>query len=797
MNDTSEIKYQQILAEFCVNLQRYLSGILSRDKVPIIITMSRKMARIMEWLQISGMANIPRNAVVTSEYALPLCMDKLMDKYNGNVEALITDDIINTGRSVESVAACVMFYTKQKPKVLPLVSRKSDGNFEYCEMLVSNVIYGNNIIDYCIERNVENILSVGLPLDMEFPCMEIKMSKGWNKGLDVEDMLKGAFPQCSVYGVSHNIKRKDSYVTITNYSVLFDKNKNNMYVSSDFSKLRFFIGDDRLTIVAYSPRTIDESTPIREKIFKDNQLQKLWNVIIDGSNNDFQAENQEIIKSVYKNKSLSEVVMLNYLYSFAFLKYNIKNISNMLNGVGIAMQCSIDSRSLMLLVSSVKSGDIADMLNSVLYSDCNVDLDFDNLVFPLEENEVSVDCKESYETNNTLRLFKCATVEEGVSVIFRNQSKFLLNGKYAYESFSSLMNKLALHITSDDMLEKIHRCVDFMIDDASVTPTYVAKKVNGQTFWKRMFSAGDNTLLIDRLSSMIKYVFESYLEVCHKQSVERKEFSTVLSMALAYDMERLGLNNGKLSVRNEITFSYPTFDNIDSIDILKYVCDNGYIGITDVKGIEYCQATANDSLYSRFLLDSKEKQYIWSLLYFIWKYSRHEIFNLRYVMLNFSVEIYKCFADKIRISLLKRISEIDANDSNIYITMYDLADVQMRNQQANYVMLKTELMSLDESEEDTVKDIWKGVLRKCPDDYDEEYLAVYERFNVVLLMTLAFVDKFIFSDKENAEDTCKFIDENGFDVSPFINIIRESSNHRKNIPVVVSTFVQTVNNILS
>ena len=54
MIDSYENNYQQIQKEFSSNLQRFISMTLSRNKVPIIITISRKMARIMEWLKVSG-----------------------------------------------------------------------------------------------------------------------------------------------------------------------------------------------------------------------------------------------------------------------------------------------------------------------------------------------------------------------------------------------------------------------------------------------------------------------------------------------------------------------------------------------------------------------------------------------------------------------------------------------------------------------------------------------------------------------------------------------------------------------
>lgn len=794
MIDSYRNKYQQKLDNFRLKLQNYLSIVLSKNRIPIIITMSRKMARVMDWLQVTGYIFIPKNTVVISEYALYYCLDDLINKHNGNVEVIIIDDLINTGASVEEVAACIMTYTQKKPKVLTLLNRNGSERYEYCELLTPNCIDSNSFVDYCVERNVENLMSIGMPLDMEFPIIEIKMPKGWSKNHDIESILKDAFPLCTVYGVTHGFEYKDSHRIITNYSVLFDKNKNNAYVSSDFSKIRFFVGDEKLTIEVYSPRTIEENSNIREIFFQDSILQGLWNVIV---NND-KTDDSKKSNAFNHNKSLSEVVMLNYLYSFVFLTYNINNIRNVLKAIGIDEQCKVDNRNLSLLLSQDKAKRIAVELNSLLYSDYRLELDFDNLIFSLEDNEVSVDYKQTYEDNNTLRLHRSETVEDSMSTVFHNQGKLLLKGKYAYESFASIINKLSLHIKSDDMVERVHRCMDFMIDDASVTPAYVEKRKDGHLYWKRMFSAGDNTLLIDKLSCVIKYIFETYVKVSHKSAVETTEFSTVLSMVLNNCLcDVFEKNNGKLSIQHNVMYSHPVFNNVDSINILRYVSNIGYLDVVNVDGLECYQVASNDDSLIEPLLYDKEKQCIEDLLYFIWKYSKHEIFNLRYVMLDLNGEQYKDVAEKTKnyiLDYIKDLQNIKNKEFNVRDFLFKIANILISIQQSNYIILKNELSQLDEDENDAVKDIWNKIYTKCPKVFDADYIELSSKIDVVMLLTTAIIDKFFFNDLNAVEEAFKLIKRVGLEIESFSNLF-SSNNNITGLSIVLDKYIETIHNI--
>lgn len=798
MTESYEAKYQQLLKDFGSNLQRFFMGVLSKNKIPVIITMSRKMARIMDWLRLTGTISFPRNAIVISEYAVYFCLGKLMIQHKGQIEVLITDDIVNTGTSISRIAACIAAHTKRKSFVLPIIKRMGCGQIEYCEQVIQDEPLDNDFINYCIGRNVENIMLSGMPLDMEFPIIETSLSTKSVNAVNVEDALKRAFPDCTVYSSTHDINGK----TLKNYSVLFDKYKNNLYVSSDFSKLRIFVSNEKMRIEAYSPQTINESVFTREQLFNDKNLSTLWNCVKDGAGNIVNNEDANVLAAFNDNKVLSEIVMLNYLYSFVFLKQNIKNVNIFFNLMNIESQCNIDSHSLALLVSPDKSEEMVKVLNSVLYSELGINLGMENLLYSLDDNEVSADIKDSYESNNTLHLLQCLTIEEGMAEIFHNQSKTLLKGKYAYESFASLTNKLTLHVKSDSVLEKVHRCMDFMIDDASVTPAYVTKRRDGNIFWKRMFRAGDNALLLDKLSSVIIYVFDIYTKISHRTTIEKKEFATVLSMLLA-NCSCKGesvFTNGKLSINNNATYSCPTFINIDSINLLSYVENNRYIDSVNIDNIECYKKTITKETTIVAQLNQTQRQYVYDMLSFIWKYSKHEVFNFRYVMLNLNISSYeniaKVYKKKILENLIKCKSE-NASFTDLNDVLYASATLLVDIQQANYLLLKQELPSITDEETNGVKNIWESIYNKCPKTYDDEYCFVSEAMDTILLMLMAYIDKFILNDKDSANATCQMLSENKMGIDSFVKIICNDADYdcEGKIVPIVDVLVQTIHNI--
>ena len=121
MDNNFKSQYDECLKEYSRQHQKFLTTALSHGEVVVVITTSRKMARIYTWMLKSGFITLPKDTVVISEYAICFCMDELLNMYGKRLKVLITDDLVNTGKTVESIAQYVIAYTHNKPHFLPFL----------------------------------------------------------------------------------------------------------------------------------------------------------------------------------------------------------------------------------------------------------------------------------------------------------------------------------------------------------------------------------------------------------------------------------------------------------------------------------------------------------------------------------------------------------------------------------------------------------------------------------------------------------------------------------------------------
>ena len=160
-----------------------------------------------------------------------------------------------------------------------------------------------------------------------------------------------------------------------------------------------------------------------------------------------------------------------------------------------------------LLISRFRSDDVAAQLNVLLVSDTTLASEQSNLMYEFDDSVIPELYRVHYENMNTLSLMSCKSVFEGMCTIFGNQRVFLKNAYPVGESFRSISNLLRIFVKSDDINKEIHQCMDYMIDDASVAPSYMRIEKNGRYYWKRLFRAGDNLSLLEAMSEVFAYVF--------------------------------------------------------------------------------------------------------------------------------------------------------------------------------------------------------------------------------------------------------------------------------------------------
>ncbi|MGN0283389.1 MAG: hypothetical protein ACI4B4_01080 [Segatella copri] len=749
MDNNFKSQYDECLKEYSRQHQKFLTTALSHGEVVVVITTSRKMARIYTWMLKSGFITLPKDTVVISEYAICFCMDELLNMYGKRLKVLITDDLVNTGKTVESIAQYVIAYTHNKPHFLPFLLSEEACDLSDVKMVGETKKVSKGFCSYATMRNVDNILAMGMPIDMEYPILNIPMPRNWDSSV-LLNILQEEFPGCSVYPSIHGISDNDNQRIVTYYTVLLDKEKSKQYSNSDFSKLRFFVGNDSLTIEVYSPKTIDETIFDIPVQFKNDSLQSVWSKITVNKNKDI---NYSLSDDENLN-ILSYVVFANYLNSFVTLKEMWQALDKVKSRLGCHLELNIDTRDLNLLISRFRSDDVAAQLNVLFGSDTALASEQSNLMYEFDDSVIPELHRVHYENMNTLSLMSCKSVFEGMCTIFGNQRVFLKKAYPVGESFRSISNLLRIFVKSDDINREIHQCMDYMIDDASVAPSYMRIEKNGRYYWKRLFRAGDNPSLLEAMSEVFAYVFSKYLKTSNRLVVEKETFSTLLSLLFA---NRMGIPslpriNGITKLDQHDAYTSIVIHISSDVQILDYMQNNGLLSSKGVNGSVCYEASLFDYGHNQdSFMDCALMNDIDTCLLFIWKYSNHIPTRLRFNMLRPDIQSLEkstlTTITTLRALLEKyRAKGIEGYKEDLISNMKSLIKLS----QGYTICTRNNALPLDEDDSKETKALWQSVFDiDAEDDYITAYVHEVKKLLLLLQLLVTIYEKIVsFNDKE-------------------------------------------------
>lgn len=773
MNNNFEERYELHIKQFCKDLQKYLEKTLLRNKVPVIITPSRKMARIFMWLKEKGYVSIPHQTIVLSEFAIAFSMRRIVKLYGERLNVIITDDIINSGQTSNNIATCVNSYTHQKPAVLPLLVSENNAILLYADLIYNGKMADKRFLEYFTTRNIENFISMGMPIDMEYPIIKINTADGQIKTGDFEKTLVRLFESCSIYPIRHTIKYNGKFKEFVYYTVLLDQNKDKQYSDSDFSKIRFFISDSNLTIEFYSPKTVDEHILNTPKQFRNESLKRIWDFVHFTEKTDIMSDiKQENVTLL--NKTKSEIVFTNYLYSLVILKQNMVPLLKILEFLKEdKSSIKIDLYCLGLLVGHKKAEIIYPYMMNFLFSEKEVETEQHNLLYVLEKEETPDEYKDLYYQNNIIRLLDCHSIEEGISSIF-NVQHLLTNNKTSFgESFSSLEDKLRICVSSEEINKDIHRCVDFMIDEAAITPFYMRINRNSHSYWKRMFCFGDGQHILDSFSKCVLYVFDKYMEMTKKTYVEKNEISSLIAMVFNNKVKTPYVFNleGKKSVHHKVSHSEMYIENISIINVMDYLNLQNTLNFVDINGIKcYKNLSTEESRKVRMEVpfDEEQRKITDNLIYFFWEYSGKKIQKIRTMTLSSPISIFKeafglyiseiielfekAKTDTCSLNDMARHIQPMVNNLLIFIQSYDM-----------YIIKGVPAFNNDDNED--VYSLWEKTFKTKSDVlYDEHLVGCVKKATIILLELFTLLYIFLFNDKEEADKTIKSmtdLNENG------------------------------------
>lgn len=438
----------------------------------------------------------------------------------------------------------------------------------------------------------------------------------------------------------------------------------------------------------------------------------------------------------------------------------------------------------------------------MLFSDFIIESELNNILYPLEDEIVPEAYQNTYFQNNFVRLLHCQNVEEGISTIF-NVQRLLSNNITSFgESFSSLENKLIISVPFENLNREVHQCVDFMIDEAAIAPSYMRIKKDQHYFWKRMFCSGDGQHVLDRFSKCALYIFDKYMDLTGKTIIEKEEFSSLLAMVFTNKVNIPFLTDmvGKNCLTHNISYTELYIENINKVNVLDFLNSQELLKVVDFNGMECYQgvsAEKSKKIREEVPLDEEQLWLTDNLVYFLWKYSGQKIQTIRAAVMPFPYDNLKealgtYLSDLITLFKTTKNKKGLLSDmaKEMYLKMNDLFDfIQSYN-----LYITKDMPSFDNDDNDTVHFIWKKIFDT------EEYGSVegplleeLKKGTILFCEILILVNLFWFNEIKEAKDIFDSIkelnEENIVDLGDFSTMIDNKQYNENNLDKIIDTCI--------
>lgn len=493
----------------------------SGDK-PVLVALSRKMPRLIDWLRdvyLPAHPELPSidildDCELTTELSIPL---RVLECDMAKESYILIDDIIIHGTTVKNVASdlellcdgltgtkvkCYLssIFLYNMPLALPsCVSTEDIKDLEPLKIENAKKV---------IARIAGYIRNSSLPLDMEYPIFRVA-------GLGASG--RGALDRVAAYFKS--IRPDDCYSSQdkTTLTMLFDR-RDDSY-EYDFAKLRCFGSGKRVSFEIFAPYILpDYLAPNSDRdIFATDTRQESENKSEDAAkgkiyNNlwgrvsmpmrQFVAINATVFnraggETLRRNMSRSLNVWANYLLSMSFMNEHChKLLPDDLPG-----KPEINRSDLRLILGSAYCEKVIDDLKAIVEERI-----IGIPAVPSVSDSVEYFAPEPFVSDYRLEKAKLAShskqVEDIAAGIFTFQNfsnpaydtPFYRHERLFYgETFASLMKAASPYFTGHDTERAINRWIDDQIDNGGVVPKYeMYTTKEGYHRWRRYFHSGLN-----------------------------------------------------------------------------------------------------------------------------------------------------------------------------------------------------------------------------------------------------------------------------------------------------------------
>lgn len=514
----------------------------------IVIVMSRKMVRLLDWILASD-DSIEIPFPVITEHAIPFYFPKYQNK-----QIVVLDDSMYYGATLHNIRQVLQWCngTDTNIKFFPIVARNRKAAEELGIKSVDTYDISEEDVPLYTYINATCMLSLNSPMEVEYPILSFEREEPNNEDVsDVELVLRKNFKNSVVYTVTHQLYSKKKNYNLPNYTVLL-KPRGDSY-SYDFAKFRIYVDSKKIRIVPIAPIVLSNDVLNSDvlSIFQESDFQEMWDGIkrhlCDIQDVPFYMATTERIEmakeyELRRNKSLA--VWANYLASYSKLLEYKDELNGFLKDVGYVPLAFFNKKDIFRLIgqTEIDENPITSMLSDLyleweltpIHKPRNNSYKWDSYIqLPSEYEEI-------YQKRNAAVWSKCESITQALSYMISNQHYYVnkafneLSPKRIEKSrfgvtFPYLLTELCNYGEERDknkLLLYIHHWIDKKIDEGTVVPKFEQRyqKDTDTYYWRRYFKSGENEDSLLHIVRVCLYLYNRIKKHQHSNYIKRRFF---------------------------------------------------------------------------------------------------------------------------------------------------------------------------------------------------------------------------------------------------------------------------------
>lgn len=503
---------EQAILSWWTKLVRRIGSIKESGRTPVLVALSRKMPRLLEWIRKSYIPSLPDDrklpdpelvysCEITTELSIPFRASE--ENIFAKESYILVDDIIIHGSSLHSIATELELLAKTTAggRLDCYLSTIFLSKLTYSFPLSVNIndIYELEPLDIKQTKEVvaeltKKIRTSNLPIDLEFPILRVVADIAAAESEDLVDEVSEAFR-----GVNPAMTYKGKWGNTA--SLIFD----NKFINSlqDFAKIRFFKSCEGYCFEVFAPSILPNfiMENQRMQIFSADDYNRVWKAVMQPMF-EFIKENSKMFleaqgANLFENMGRSAAVFANYLLSLSFYTARCSEIIP----EEIRRNLSVGVQDLILILGKHYAEEIVDEVGKIIGSNTSSEIllkQYDSVLASFAPE----DFRGQYDLLKAESAAQADDFSEVLVKIFNFQNftnplysepQYAATRQYYGETYTSLLKACGPYY--EDLYVKVNRWIDDQIDNGAVIPKYeLFISSDGPMLWRRFFHAGLNAV---------------------------------------------------------------------------------------------------------------------------------------------------------------------------------------------------------------------------------------------------------------------------------------------------------------